>query len=120
MSQIIQFRLSPQDTEKAFEALERTNASNLNMLSKQVFLEFLDKQGGQAKQLEAISVQLRDLTQMQEEALDLMRAQDPDTALSVMSAVFLLMYRSVNAGVRTELDAAFNSDAIINFLKQEG
>jgi hypothetical protein len=43
----------------------------------------------------------------------------PDTQLSV-AALFLLMYRSVNVNARAELDEIFNSDAVINYLKQEG
>jgi hypothetical protein len=38
----------------------------------------------------------------------------------MVAALFLLMYRSVNVNARAELDEIFNSDAVINYLKQEG
>ena len=54
------------------------------------------------------------------------RAHDIDEAAAVEAqkaaeaALFLLMYRSVNVNARAELDEIFNSDAVINYLKQEG
>lgn len=118
--ELIQFRLSERDAERAHQVLERSSERNLNMLAKRILLDFLDEQGGQSKRLDSISEKLDELTQMQQEVVEHMRGTDPGTTLSVMCATFLLMYRSVNASARAELDAAFQSDAVINFLKQGG
>jgi len=120
MSQLVQFKLSAQDAERAFEALERSPARNLNMLSKEVFLQFLEEQDGQARHLSAIARQLEEIKALQQDIADMQRAADPDTQLTMVAALFLLMYRSVNTNVRTELDEIFNSDAVIDYLKQEG
>ena len=55
MSRLVQFKLSAQDSERAFEALERSPARNLNMLAKEVFLQFLANQDGQAGHLSGSS-----------------------------------------------------------------
>ena len=55
MSRLVQFKLSAQDSERAFEALERSPARNLNMLAKEVFLQFLANQDGQAGHLSGIA-----------------------------------------------------------------
>ena len=117
MSQLVQFKLSVQDTERAFEALERSPARNLNLLAKKVFLEFLDEQGGQARRLESIADRLEEIKLAQQEFAELQRASDSDTSLSIMAALFLLTYRSVNTSVRSELDAVFNSEPVIEYLK---
>ena len=114
------FKLSAQDSERAFEALERSPARNLNMLAKEVFLQFLANQDGQAGHLSGIAQQLEEIRAQQQEIVDMQRAADPDTQLSMVAALFLLMYRSVNVNARAELDEIFNSDAVINYLKQEG
>lgn len=118
--ELIQFRLSERDAERAHQALERSSERNLNMLTKRILLDYLDEQGGQSKRLDSISEKLDELTQMQQEVVEHMRDANPGTTLSVMCATFLLMYRSVNASARAELDATFQADAVINFLKQGG
>ena len=120
MSRLVQFKLSAQDSERAFEALERSPARNLNMLAKEVFLQFLANQDGQAGHLSGIAQQLEEIRAQQQEIVDMQRAADPDTQLSMVAALFLLMYRSGNVNARAELDEIFNSDAVINYLKQEG
>ena len=120
MSRLVQFKLSAQDSERAFESLERSPARNLNMLAKEVFLQFLANQDGQAGHLSGIAQQLEEIRAQQQEIVDMQRAADPDTQLSMVAALFLLMYRSVNVNARAELDEIFNSDAVINYLKQEG
>lgn len=120
MSKLVQFKLSAIDEERAYGALERSPERNLNLLSKRVFLEFLDQQGGHAKGLESMAAQLLEVKELVQEMAEHLRGTDPGTTLSIQSALFLLMYRSVNAGTRTELDEAFNSDAVIKFLKEGG
>lgn len=120
MSKLVQFKLSAIDTERAYAALERAAERNLNMLSKRVFQEFLDRQGGQAIGLESMSAQLLEVKELVQEMAEQLRGTDPSTTLSIVSALFLLMYRSVNAGTRTELDEAFHSEAVIKFLKEGG
>jgi cytochrome b len=117
MSQLVQFKLSARDSERAFDALERSSAKNLNLLAKNLFLDFLEEQAGQARRLEVIADRLEEIRLVQQELAEMQRASNPDTALSIMAAIFLLMYRSVNTSVRAELDAEFNSDSVINYLK---
>jgi hypothetical protein len=116
---LVQFRLSKEDQERAYQALERSAASNLNMLAKELFLRHLEQTENHQANIEAISHKIDNLQAGLRSLVKLQEGADPGLVMTVQAALFLLMYRVVPVTVRAELDDVFDADAIISFLKED-
>lgn len=116
----IQFRLNPEQEAAAYEALQQSQARNLNQLGKQLFLAFLDKKQNTVDELAILRGKIDEMAAVQERILQMQDAADVGTLMNTLGAVFMLTYGAVPITVRKELDAVFNSQAVIEFMKEAG
>jgi len=117
---LVQFRLSKDDEDRAYHALQRSAASNLNMLAKDLFLKHLEQAENHQADIESVSRKIDDVQAELRSLVKLQEAADPGLVMTIQAALFLLMYRAVPVTIRAELDDVFNADAVISFLKEDG
>ena len=112
----LQFHLPDARLDEAYEAMSKTSASNLNMLAKMVFLDYLDKQGQATQQLEMVNAKLDDVLLSNQAIAQLLNDADFQMMYRIMGAIFMLTHGAVPANIKKRVDDVFNSDAIIDFM----
>lgn len=112
----LQFHLPDSRLDEAYEAMNKTSASNLNQLAKMLFLDYLDNQGKSTQQLEIVNSKLDELLSSNQAVIQLMNDADFQTMYRIMGAIFMLTHGAVPANIKKRVDDVFNAQAITDFM----